>query len=111
PMLSPTTCLCRPLEFGDDGALDCFLEGLAAFGSFFGASACVGAVASAFVGAAVSVLVEGLRLKEMSFLRKSRLTVRLLRLGGRGGPRGGVHRYEGRRRCARAATQTLRAGS
>ena len=54
-----------------------------------------------------------LALKEMSFFRNSviPLTVRLLRLGGRGGPREDGHRYAVRRRCVRAAPRTPRAGS
>src|SRR6476661_1848940 len=51
--------------------------------SFFGVSSCFGAVASAF---GASTVVDGLRLKETSFFRKSviPLTVGLLRLGDRG---------------------------
>src|SRR6476660_4263395 len=90
PILSPTSCLCLPSERGV-AVFFCFG---ALFGaSFFVAVACVGAVSSG-VAAADSAFVVGWRLKERSFFRKSvRLTVRLLRLGGRGGPRGGVHRY------------------
>src|ERR1041385_5427293 len=98
PMLSPTTCLCLPPERG--AAVFAFACFGARFGSvplrfgdsFFAVVSCVGAVASA-VGA-VSPFVDGLRLNERSFFRKSviPLTVRLLRLGGRGGPRGDVHR-------------------
>ena len=121
PTLSPTTCLCRPPELG---AMTFFCFG-ARFGSErlrFGdavAASLFGVGASAFgslvsvFGAFVSAFADGLRLNEMSFFRNSEspLTVRLLRLGGRGGPREGGHRCAVRRRCARAAPRTLRAGS
>ena len=136
PTLSPTTCLCRPLElvfvdvtFACFGArlgsdrLRFFVVVLGAFSSVAAVASVLVAGASAFAdgvsafcvlafGALPSVFADGLRLKEMSFFSSSEspLTGRLLPLGGRGGPRGGVHRSGGRCRCVRAAPRTLRAG-
>src|SRR5690348_12329160 len=108
PMLSPTSCLCRPPE----GVAELFRCFGARFGTdMFRFGSSVLGVSTVVVSA--SAFTDGLRLKETSFFRKSLnpLTVWLLLLGGRGGPRGGVRLYAVRRRCGRAGPRTPHAGS